>query len=292
MFGINKKNKVAEGNPDAKKEDFFSKSIDWEASRIQNIEKAEKRAWKVVWIEAGAIACLSIAIALMLPLKETQPYVIKVDKSTGMTDILSIASAKDIPVDEMQDKYWLSQYVRSRESYDYRTVENEFIKTREMSTTNTFEPYAKLFEGKQSLDKTLGDNKRVVIELQSVVPNGNGIATVRFIKRVIDNANGLEESKTLWTATLGYEYQPTFKVDEANRIVNPFGFKVTSYRVDQEMSNDIMPTVDMTSNSSSSPSSVQTPNPSVVPNVQPQSQTTAPAPSTPASPASTNEGVK
>lgn len=288
MFGINKKNKAAE-NPDAKKEDFFSKSIDWEASRIQNIEKAEKRAWKVVWIEAGAIACLSIAIALMLPLKETQPYVIKVDKSTGMTDILSIASAKDIPVDEMQDKYWLSQYVRSRESYDYRTVENDFIKTREMSTTNTFEPYAKLFEGKQSLDKTLGDNKRVVIELQSVVPNGNGIATIRFIKRVIDNANGLEESKTLWTATLGYEYQPTFKVDEANRIVNPFGFKVTSYRVDQEMSNDIMPTVDMTSNSSSSPSSVQTPNPSVVPNVQPQSQTTAPAPSTPAS---TNEGVK
>ena len=286
MFG--KKNKAVDlpDNVIQKSNNHFDKAVDWEVSRIQRIEKSESRAWKVVWIEAGAIACLSIAIALMLPLKETQPYVIKVDKSTGMTDILSIASAKDIPVDEMQDKYWLGQYVRSRESYDYRTVENDFIKTREMSTTNVFEPYSKLFEGKQSLDKTLGDNKRVVIELQNIVPNGNGIATVRFIKRVIDNANGLEESKTLWTATLGYEYQPTFKAEEANRIVNPFGFKVTTYRVDAEISNEFIPTSANDANATTTTPSVS-PVPGSVPNVQASPQPTpvppvvTPAPNVP-----------
>lgn len=234
MFG--RKKNIGASDEAAQKDDKVAllDALNWEASRIEQIELSEKRAWKVVWIEAAGLVCLSVAIALMLPLKQTQPYVVKVDKSTGMTEILSVANAKDIPVDEMQDKYWLSQYVRSRESYDWRTVENDFIKTREMSTQGVFVDYAKLFEGKDSLDKVLADKKRIVIELQSVVPNGNGIATVRYLRKVIDNASNIEESKTLWTASIGYEYQPNFKTQEADRILNPFGFKVASYRKDPE----------------------------------------------------------
>ena len=235
MFGRKNKSGVdIEPTSKQKNDHIAADALDWEASRIEQVEKSEKRAWKVVWIEATGLVCLSVAIALMLPLKQTQPYVVKVDKSTGMTEILSVANAKDIPVDEMQDKFWLSQYIRSRESYDWRTVENDFIKTREMSTQGVFVDYAKLFEGKESLDKVLADKKRIVIELQSVVPNGNGIATVRYLRKVIDNASNIEESKTLWTASIGYEYQPNFKTEEANRILNPFGFKVTSYRKDPE----------------------------------------------------------
>ena len=212
----------------------FEKALDWEASRIQQIEKSERRAWSVVLLEAGVIGALAVAIALMLPLKETQPYVLKVDKSTGTTEIMTVANVKDVNYEDTQDKYWLNQYIRSRETYDWRTVENDFIKTREMSDANVFLPYSKLFEGNDSLEKKIGDKKRVVTEIQSVVPNGNGIATVRFIKKTIDNQSG-EESKSLWTATIGYEYHPEFKVKEENRLINPFGFKVTSYRVDAEL---------------------------------------------------------
>ena len=44
-----------------------------------------------------------------------------------------------------------------------------------------------------------------------------------------------EESRQYLQATLGYEYDPTYIVNERRRIVNPFGFKVTSYRVDEEL---------------------------------------------------------
>ena len=219
---------------------LFEKSLDWEASRIQQIEKSEARAWLVVKLLAALIAGLTAAIIVMMPLHRTVPYVIKVDKSTGMTELLSIANTKDIPVDEMQDKYWLSQYVLSRESYDWRTLENDYIKTREMSMPNVFDLYASQFGTKSdsSIEKQLGDKKRIVVDLKSIVPNGNGIATVRFTKRMINNQTGAEEARNAWTATIGYEYQPDFKVEEANRIINPFGFRVTTYRVDPELAGE------------------------------------------------------
>ena len=46
---------------------------------------------------------------------------------------------------------------------------------------------------------------------------------------------GQPEGADVWTARIGYEYVPTFKVEEAKRLINPFGFKVTTYRVDQEL---------------------------------------------------------
>ena len=232
MFG--KKNKPVFAKVEQQPQTHFDKALDWEASRIQQIEKSERRAWSVVLLEAGVIGALAVAIALMLPLKETQPYVLKVDKSTGTTEIMTVANVKDVNYEDTQDKYWLNQYIRSRETYDWRTVENDYIKTREMSDPNVFLPYSRMFEGADSLEKKIGDKKRIITEIQSVVPNGNGIATVRFIKKTIDNQTG-EESQSLWTATIGYEYHPEFKVKEENRLVNPFGFKVTSYRVDAEM---------------------------------------------------------
>lgn len=210
--------------------------LDWEATRLSMIELAEARAWMCVKILCVTCIALACGIALMMPLKESVPFVIEVDKSTGLSTLLKIANTDEIPVSELMDKYWLKEYVLARESYDYRTLENDYLKTRELSMPNVFEPYASQFgTEKDSLEMQLKDRKRITVELLSVVPNGNGVATVRFLKRLSDTGTGKVEAEDGWTARIGYEYVPTFTVEEAKRLVNPFGFKVTSYRVDQEL---------------------------------------------------------
>ena len=151
-------------------------------------EKSEARAWLTAKILGATNIALVAAIVIMMPLKETLPYVIEVDKSTGMSTILSVANAEEIPVSEVMDKYW---YVQAREAYDYRTLENDYIKTRELSMPNVFEPYSRQFgTDKNSMEQTIGDTKRILVELLSVVPNGNGIATVRFRKKLVDTQTG------------------------------------------------------------------------------------------------------
>ena len=209
----------------------------WETTRIAITEKSERRAWNVAKA-FGACFVLSLgAIALMMPLKTVEPYVIKVDKSTGMSEILHIANTQDIPVDEMMNKYWLSQYVLAREGYDWRTLNQEYIKVRELSLPNVFEVYASQYgtENKNSLEMQLKDNKRIVVKLNTIVVNSDSIATVRFTKELLNNRTGDVEGRNSWIATIGFEYFPDFKVTEERRIINPFGFKVTSYRVDPEI---------------------------------------------------------
>lgn len=219
-----------------------AEALTFEAARIGLALESEARAWRSAKGLGLLLALETAALALMLPLKTTVPYVVEVDRETGAASILEVADGKALPASDIQDKYWLSQYVLARESYDYRTLENDYIKVRELSLPQVFDPYASQFGDKaDSLEKRLGDAKQYRIELVSVVPNGNGIATVRFRKTVRNTASGLIESESRWTATLGYEYRPQKKAPESARLVNPFGFRVTSYRADEEIGKDKTP---------------------------------------------------
>lgn len=152
-----------------------------------------------------SIICIVIAVK-----KEAYPFIVELDKSNGTTRVIDIRDPQNIPVDEMMDKYWLNLYTQSHESYDYRTLENDHARVRLMSVPEVFNPYDHQYglDNKKSLQNLLKDKKKIICNVESVVPNGNGIATI------------------------GYEYNPNYSMDEAQRLVNPFGFTVTSYRVD------------------------------------------------------------
>ncbi|MBO6156067.1 MAG: hypothetical protein J6O24_01320 [Succinivibrio sp.] len=214
--------------------------LNWETSRIELVEASERRAWGIVKIVSFAVVALSIAIICLFPLKTTEPYVIQVDKSTGLTDILHIANAQDIPVSEVMDKFWINTFVLSRESYDWNMLNDLIEKVRQLSLPIVYDTYAQQFmkTGKQDpLDDKLKDNFRIVVNVKSVVINRGreNVATVRFSKTTINNANGSTVGTNNWTANISFDYYPDFDTSEATRLVNPFGFKVLSYQVDPEL---------------------------------------------------------
>lgn len=218
------------------REKVYRQAFDWETTQVELYQKSEAKAWRCAKLVSVVCVMLAAAIVFMMPLKQTLPFVIKVDQSTGMAEIVDIADRQNIPVSETMDKFWLSEYVRSYENYDWRTVENDYIKIREMSMPNVFEQYARMHgDDPGTLESQYLDNKVIRIEFVSIIPAGNGIATVRFVKKTLTTRGFTEEGREHLQATIGYEYDPTYIVSERRRLVNPFGFKVTSYRVDQEM---------------------------------------------------------
>lgn len=222
--------------PEKKSKDVFEEGISWETQREELLQQKASAGWNMAKLLVVLLLLVSATLVIVAMKKEAYPFVITLDKSNGQTEVIDITDPGNVPVNDMMDKYWLNNYVLSRETYDYRTVENDFIKTREMSLPEVFNPYADQFgNGKNSLETLLGDKKRILVDVISVVPNGNGIATVRFAKKLVDTNTGAEEAKNYWTATIGYDYFPSFKVEEKRRLINPLGFKVTSYRVDPEL---------------------------------------------------------
>ena len=240
FFKKKKPTPQAEAAPSAAKETVnkpaypYHEALDWTVERMALKEKQAKAGWTAAKIMGCLLVLVSIICIVIAVKKEAYPFIVELDKSNGTTRVIDIRDPQNIPVDEMMDKYWLNLYTQSHESYDYRTLENDHARVRLMSVPEGCNPYDHQYglDNKKSLQNLLKDKKKIICNVESVVPNGNGIATVRFTKRLVDTYSNNEEARNSWRATIGYEYNPNYSMEEAQRLVNPFGFTVTSYRVD------------------------------------------------------------
>jgi type IV secretion system protein VirB8 len=226
--------KPQDANP-ASKQDVFAAGMSWEASRIRQVETSERRAWYVAITSVVVTVLLVVGFVMLLPLKETVPYLVRVDSVTGATDIVNVLDTRKVDFSEALQKANVVDYLRSRESYDWFTLTPDYNRVMLMSSPSVGKDYANLYAGSNALQKKYGQAVRVKVNVISVVLSGHQSATVRFtrnIKRVDDDGDG---ETTHWVATIAYEYRQISRLKEAQTWDNPTGFVVTSYRVDSEV---------------------------------------------------------
>lgn len=230
---FNKKEKTEDFSK--KKAEIFDRALDWESSRIENTEKSERRAWRIAYISAGIAVFSIISLLLLAPLKEKQPYVVRVDNTTGHVDIVSVMKSKEDGYGEVIDKYWVARYVEARETYDWQTIQKDYDLVNILSDRATANVYNADFGGEKGKDKVLGNTVRTHVEVLSVVPGTKNTATVRLrTKTSRADGTGMPNFET-WVATLAYTYLSTSSMREEYRLLNPLGFQVTSYRIDPEL---------------------------------------------------------
>ncbi|MBX2557040.1 type IV secretion system protein [Campylobacter jejuni] len=214
----------------------FNTTIDYEASFRYLIEKSNKRAWLIAFVSIF-IAILSIvAVVLLTPLKTIEPYVIRVDNTTGMVDILTMLNEKEITENEALDKYFISQYVKAREGYYYDLLNQDYLLTQLMSSEKVANEYRALYEGENARDQILKNSNEVQVNILSIVlGESNGVKTSTIRANIITkNLNTRGTTQVTKVITLSYEYVLA-KASEENRILNPLGFKVLTYRIDNEV---------------------------------------------------------
>ncbi|TIM86856.1 MAG: type VI secretion protein, partial [Mesorhizobium sp.] len=75
----------------------------------------------------GVIALLSlVALVLLFPLKQYEPYMVAVDKTTGHLEIARALKPGDLSQDEAVTAANIVRYIRARETYDPRMIKSNF----------------------------------------------------------------------------------------------------------------------------------------------------------------------
>ncbi|OED65899.1 conjugal transfer protein TraG [Vibrio tasmaniensis ZS-17] len=228
---------------DSKPVDAFLNQIkSFEEDRVSLAKQSAKTAWKVA-AGFGVLAMLSVvAIVVMMPLKQIEPYLLKVDNTTGYTNVVRpLTDAKGVSYGEVLDKYWLNQFVIERNSYEWETIQNSFNTVKLMSGRQVFGAYSNYIKGDSSPTKLFSDKRviRITVEGITFLPatsKEQTLAQVRFT-RYIENSEGeaaLGYEPTQWTATITFDYQSSIKTEDERRL-NPLGFQVTSYREDRNL---------------------------------------------------------
>ena len=97
--------------PDA--EEYFAEAESWDADRIAQFRRTARTAW---WVAGAGWLCASasaIALLLLMPLKEVTPFLVRVDRSTGIVDVVPVFAGRATP-EEAVTRYFLSHYISMR----------------------------------------------------------------------------------------------------------------------------------------------------------------------------------
>jgi type IV secretion system protein VirB8 len=212
----------------------------YEAGRTwaDDVHGALRASRRTAWIVAGAAAAIAlleaVAIALMAPLKTVEPYVLTLDRQTGYMSMAPGLKTGALSQDEAVHQAFLAQYVIAREGFDIAGLQMNYRNVAAWTEGGARAAYVAAMSGSnpQSPVKLYDAGTVVSVTVKSVAMIGRSTAQVRFDTQQT-SADGVSMPPRAYQATIGFRYTGApMRMDD--RLLNPLGFKVTSYRRDAE----------------------------------------------------------
>jgi len=177
-----------------------------------------------------------------MPLKRVEPFVIRVDKSTGLVDVVPVYQGKS-PLSETLTRYLLAHYVRVCERFNFATAEEDYEECGAFHTAQRNAAWYALWNpnNPQSPLNLYKDGSSVRVEVISVsfFKRASGItnlAQVRYLKAK-RQAGGANDEISHFIATIEYAYASPSN-DAKVRAFNPLGFKVVDFTAEPEVQPD------------------------------------------------------
>jgi type IV secretion system protein VirB8 len=220
-------------------EQYFAEAAGWEFDRTSTLARAARRAWAVAIVASGIAVLATTAILLLTPLKQVEPFVVRVDSSTGIVDVVPrYAGTAELP--EVVTRHLVTQYVAQRERYIPAIAEVDYEEIGAYHSAAMNQAWA-LAWARSNPDSPLNrysDGTHVRAQVQSVsflkhARGGPDLLQVRFLSAV-QRGSGASEELRHFVATLQVAFGPP-STDVRLRALNPLGFKVLEYRREPEV---------------------------------------------------------
>lgn len=229
-------------------ENAVSKSINFEVTVVDLARRSERRAWFVAFSAITMSLILAGGYFYMLPLKKEVPYLVMADAYTGTSTVARLRDdfgANSITTSEAINVSNVAHFVLARESYDANLIgQRDWDTVFTMAapevaadyralhaSTNPNSPFKIYNKGSSIRIKIL--STALIRVSKTAMPTG---ATVRFQRILFNRTSGVSQALDSKIATLQFTYKDNLKMDDQKRILNPLGFQVMSYRVDNDYS--------------------------------------------------------
>lgn len=214
--------------------DYFERARLWDLDQLDAALKSRRFAWIVAGVAAGLAIASCVAVAALVPLKTVEPYVIRVDNTTGAVDIVSALKNQSETQDEAITKFFLARYVQTREGFVAADAETNFHIVSIMSSVDEQQRWATFYSGRNQQSPQVVYGQRVVgiTHIKQISLLSPTQALVRFYTELRDSTTGLRRIDAAATVDFSYVKRPT---KEEDRWISPLGFQVTAYRSDPEV---------------------------------------------------------
>ena len=154
-------------------------------------------------------------------------------KKSGVPTILAQASQKEYTAQEAIQKYFLYQYIRSREGYYPDTYNYHYRQVvRVFSVPSVYRNFFNEAYSPNGPIAIYGKLKKIFIVIKSVQYLASDLIQVRFVKQLIAKGNVIQKESNK-IALVKFRFVD-MEMSFGERVINPLGFQVTSYKVDND----------------------------------------------------------
>jgi len=209
---------------------FFDESANWDEEIHDRSSVKVKVAYTIAGV-ASAISLISVfAVAALAPLKQSDAYVIRVNDVTGQVQVMRPLTQESLPQSEAITKYFVAKYVTAREGYMRSRAEDDYVTVSKLSNKRVHRHYHAAFtpDNPKSPINVYKDRVVVKIDIENISFLSNNTAYVPITRSLQFDSRTIEKQEAV---TLDFRYVLNPK-KEKDRLINPMGFEVSSYRVD------------------------------------------------------------
>jgi type IV secretion system protein VirB8 len=226
-------------SPDRALAGYLEEAASWDADRVAQAARAAAVAWRVA--AAGWLCAISSAVAIMLlmPLKKVEPYLIRVDDTTGVVDVVPVYQGH-ASLGEAVTRYFLTRYITVCERFDRAMAPSDYKECGAFNSPRLNQAlYARWNRANpRSPLNVHQDGSTVAVRIESVsflphASEGPRIAQVRFA-RIEHSGAGTPGKVTHWIASVAYRYGKP-PADPRTRSANPLGFEVMDLEIEPEV---------------------------------------------------------
>ena len=230
---------------DAALDAYLAESASWDADRVASM----KRSARIAWVAAGAaVICAltaSVALMLLMPLKRVDPFVVRVDSSTGLVDVVPVYVGR-APMPEVVTRYFLDHYVTTCERFNFPTAESDYEECGAFHSAQRNQAWFAAWNRTNpasplNLYKD-GTTIRAQVTSVSFFTRSDGVtdlAQVRYFKAK-RQAGSAEEVRSYFIASIRYTYGSP-STDPKVRRWNPLGFKIVDFIPEPEVAAPATP---------------------------------------------------
>lgn len=224
---------------DADLERYLQEAASWDADRAALNARSSRTAWRIAAIACVLTMLAILALMLLMPLKRVEPFVIRVDNSTGVVDIVPVFVGRgEMP--EMLTRHLLHLYVTVCERFNFATAESDYQQCQAFHAAARNQAWTALWDraNRASPLNVYKDGSSVTAQVQTIsfFKRANGVqdlVQIRYRKSRRTSASA-NDQVTHWIATVQYVYGEPAK-DPIARQWNPFGFKIVEFRSEPEV---------------------------------------------------------
>lgn len=229
---------IEEEQPDKKVSNYIQKDCKLKEWNNDQYKSAVTQRNLLLVLLVLCFVVILISLSTIRYLKNTQsiePFVIEIEEKDGVPTVVEPLSVKAYSANEAIKRYFIVKYIKAREEYFSSTFDRNFYDVvRVLSSTDVYySDYRPKFNvnNPSSPYNLYGSSSYRIVGLKSIIFPSSKSAQIRVALNVIGQIN-LVMNKIIY---MEFDFK-NLNMNDSDRLINPLGFQVTLFRIDDESS--------------------------------------------------------